>query len=106
MQWRLIINTMVVLVIIPSLLGVHDFSPLGNILYPGSQSPYDTKHRDSRMPECPNCISLEDSIDPFLYEYTETYQLNAGSPLISIAPHVLIDQGFVTSIFRPPASIL
>ncbi len=29
-------------------------------------------------PECPNCVSIEDSIDPFLPEDPETYQLMAA----------------------------
>ena len=106
MLWRLISTMLVVLVIIPSLLGAHDFSALGNTLGSGSQSPCDTNQRDPRAPECPSCVSLEDSIDPFLHEDTETYQLKAVSPLIPIATEVLLDQGFVRSIFRPPISIL
>jgi hypothetical protein len=106
MLWRLINGILVVLVIIPSLLGAHDFSPLGNIPDSGSQGPWGTNQRDPGTPECPNCVSLEDSIDPFLHEDAGTYQLKAVSPLIPIALEVLLDQGFVRSIFRPPASIL
>ena len=78
MRWRLSSSILVVLVIISSLLGAHDFSPLGNILGPGSQSPCDTDQRDPRTPECPNCVSWEDSTDPFLHEDTDTYQLKAA----------------------------
>ncbi len=106
MLWRLISSILVVLVIIPSLLGAHDFSPLGNTPGSGSQSPCDTNQCDPRTPECPNCVSLEDSIDPFIHEDTEIYQLKAVSPLIPIALEVLLDQGVVKSIFRPPTSIL
>jgi hypothetical protein len=97
---------LVVLVIISSLLGAHEFSPLWNIHDSGSQSPCDTNQRDQGKPECPKCVSLEDPNDPFLHEGTETYQLKVVSPLIPIGPEALFDQGFVRSIFRPPASIL
>ena len=106
MHRRLIIIIQIVLVIFPSLLGAHDFSAVGNILGFGSQIPCDANQSDPRMPECPNCISLEDPGDPFLHEDTETYQLKVFLPLIPIAPDTLPDQGYVQSIFRPPASIL
>ncbi len=106
MRWALISSILVVFIIIPSLLGAHDLSPFGNILGPGPQSPFDKNQHDSRMPECPNCVSWEDSTDPFLHEDTEIYLLRAVSPSSPIAPVVLLDQGFVRSIFRPPTSIL
>ena len=99
-------STLVVLVIISSFLGSPGFSPLGNILGRGSHSPWDRDQRDPRAPECFNCVSLEDSIDLFLHEDIEAFLLKAVSPFIPMPPDVLVDQGFVTSIFRPPASIL
>ena len=106
MLWRLISSILAVLVIIPSLIGAHDFSLLGNTLGSGSQTPYDTNQCDPRTPECPNCVSLDDSIDSFIHEDTEIYQLKAVSPSIPIALVVPLDQGVVKSIFRPPKSIL
>jgi len=95
-----------ILVFMPSLLGAHDFSPLGNIRGPESQCPRDTNQRETRTPECPSCVFLEeDSIDPFLHEDTESCQLKSVSPLIPTAAGALLNQGFVRSIFRPPAPI-
>jgi hypothetical protein len=106
MHRKLIITIQVVLVIIPSLLWANDLSSLGNILGPGSQIPCGANQSDPGMPECPNCVSLDDTVDPFLHEYTETYQFKTVSLSIPIAPEVLLDQGYVRSIFRPPTSIL
>ncbi len=106
MRFRFISSILVAVVIIPCLLGAHDFSPLGNILASESKSPCETNQRDPGKPECPNCISFEDSTDPFLYEHTETCQVKVVSPLIPVDPEALFDQGFVRSIFRPPSSIL
>ena len=105
MLWRLISPILVVLVILPSLLGAHDFSRLGKNPVSGSQSPCDTGPCGPLMPECSHGLSFEE-IDPFLHEDMETYQLKVVSPLIPIAPEVLLDQGVVRSIFRPPTSIL
>jgi hypothetical protein len=105
MLWRLISTTLVVLVILPSLLGAHEFSPLGNTPGSGPQSPRDTGPRGPLMPECSYGLSFEE-IDPFLHEDTGTYQVKVVSPLIPIPPEAFLDQGFVRSIFRPPTSIL
>jgi len=105
MLWRLISSILVVFVIIPSLLGAHDFSPLGNIPGSGSQSPCDTCPIGPLMPECSHGLSFEE-IDPFLHEGTESYQPKTLSSLILIAFEAFLDQGFVRSIFRPPTSIL
>ena len=106
MRWKLISSILVVLVIIPSLLRAHDFSLFGNILCSRSQSSCDTSQCDSQIPECPNCVSMEDSIDPFLPEDTNIYQKEVVSALILLTPEGLLDQGFVRSIFHPPTSIL
>jgi len=93
------------LVILPSLLGAHDFSQLGNIPGSRSQSPCDTCPIDPLMPECSHGLSFEE-IDPFLHEVTESYNPKTLSSLILIASEAFLDQGFVRSIFRPPTSIL
>jgi hypothetical protein len=105
MLWRLLSTILVVLVIIPSLLGAHDFSRLGENPVSGSQSPCDTSPCGPLMPERSHGLSFEE-IDPYLYEGTEPYQPKTLSSLILIAPEAFLDQGFVRSIFRPPTSIL
>jgi hypothetical protein len=105
MLWRLISTILVVLVIIPSFLGAHDFSQLGKDPVSGSQGPCDTGSNGPLMPECSHGQSFEE-IDPFLHEGTEPFQPKTLSSLILIAPEAFLDQGFVRSIFRPPTSIL
>ena len=105
MLWRLISTILVVLVILPPLLGAHDFSRLGKNPVSGSQSPCDTGSSGPLMPECSHGQFFEE-IDPFLHEGTEPFQPKALSSLILIAPDALLDQGFVRSIFRPPTAIL
>jgi hypothetical protein len=105
MLWRLISSILIVLVIIPSLLGAHEFFPLENFPGSASQGPSDTDPSGPLMPECSHGPSFEEN-DPYLYEGTEPYQPKTLSSFITIPPEVLLDQGFVRSIFRPPTSIL
>jgi hypothetical protein len=55
----------------------------------------------SIFPDCPfsNCD------DHYLRKETETYIREGISRLALMGPSILSDQGFVTSIFRPPTSI-
>ena len=103
---RMTIILLIFATLLPPLLGIHDFSALRNILGPNTQIPCNATQRDPQTPDCPNCVSLEESFDPFLYEYMEASQVKVFTPSIPLVPQVLLDQGYVQSIFRPPASIL
>ena len=55
------------------------------------------------LPRCPLCSSSS-SISPYLYQDAGAYLPPPRSSFIMVSPDALTDQGFVTSIFRPPTS--
>ncbi len=83
------------LVFLSFLAGAHDFSLLGN----------DHIAHGPLAPECSSCESFEEDSDLFIREGIEPFQPDTISLLSPILSKVLVDQGFVRSIFHPPTSI-
>jgi hypothetical protein len=84
------------LVFLSFLSGAHDFPGLGNGHVP----------RGLLVPECSSCACSEEDIDPFTGEGIEPFQPKPISLSFQILPEILVDQGVVRSIFRPPTFIL
>jgi hypothetical protein len=68
------------------------------------QKPCDMDHCNP-LPKCPLCPSSS-SMNPYLCQGAGVYLPPLPSSLIIINPDALPDQGFVSSIFRPPTSPL
>ena len=68
------------------------------------QKPCDMDHCNS-LPRCPLCPS-SGSVNPYLYQGSEVDLPPLLPSFIIVSPDAFSDQGFVSSIFRPPTSLL
>jgi hypothetical protein len=70
------------------------------------QKPCDMDHCNPYMPKCPLCPSSS-SVRPYLPNGTRIYAptLTSTYAFDPISADTLSDQGYVTSVFRPPKSI-
>src|SRR5512136_1688969 len=71
---------------------------------PAFQKPCNMDDCTSSMPKCPLCPSSS-PINLYLHQETEVCLPILTSSSIHVSVETLSDQGFVKSIFRPPASL-
>ncbi len=72
---------------------------------PGFKKPCDMDHCKPNLPKCPLCSSPGSAV-PYLGQGALEYLPPLNSSFVLVCLDTLSDQGFVRSIFRPPASIL
>jgi hypothetical protein len=68
---------------------------------PAFQKPCDMDDCNPNMPKCPLCPSSR-SINLYLHQETTAYLPTITSSIVLVCVDTLSDQGFVSSIFRPP----
>jgi hypothetical protein len=82
----------------PSLFGVFDGKAQTSF-----SEPCDMDHCNPYMPRCPLCPSPGSSA-PYLRQESGDYLPAITSSFILISDTTLSDQGYIRSVFRPPAS--
>jgi len=72
---------------------------------PSVKKPCDMDDCKPNLPKCPQCPS-SGSVVSFLNQEASDYLPPLNSSFIVVCAEILLNQGFVRSVFRPPASIL
>jgi len=110
-----IVSTLICLLLLPTLLpGVLNYAGMGSSssplfdLFPGKaqasfEEPCDMNHCNPYMPRCPLCPSPGSGV-PYLHQEAGDYIPTGATSFVLISINILSDQGYITSIFRPPTS--
>jgi hypothetical protein len=110
------ISSFICLLLLPTLFpGVLNYAGMGSgssplfDLFPGKaqasfEEPCDMDHCNPYMPRCPLCPSSGSST-PYLRQVAGDYLPTITTSLVLVSVNILSDQGYITSVFRPPAFI-